>query len=169
MSLINTTSNYGGRQPNNTAYIKQFVTGVNNLVTWVYSTTSVPNQKTITPSDPAASVLVQNDLIVFGNINTPSDLSMKENILTLDPDFCNKIMELEAKQYNYINDSNKKTHYGFIAQEVESLFPHLVNELQVNEGEPSIKTINYVEFVPLLLLKIQSMQKDIDELKKNNL
>jgi len=168
MSLLNTTSNYGGRQPNNTAYIKQFVSGVNNLVTWIYNTTSVPNQKTITPADPAASVLVQNDLIVFGNINTPSDVSIKENIVNLDPDFCNKIMELEPKQYNYINKS-EKTHYGFVAQELETLFPHLVNDLQLKESEPSIKTINYVEFIPLLLLKIQSMQKDIDELKKNNL
>jgi len=165
MSLLNTTSNYGGKQPNNTAYIKQFVNGVNNLVTWIYNTTSVPNQKTITPADPAASVLVQNDLIVFGNINTPSDVSIKENIVNLDPDFCNKIMELEPKQYNYI-DKSEKTHYGFVAQELESLFPHLVNDMQLKENEPSIKTINYVEFIPLLLLKIQSMQKDIDELKK---
>ena len=169
MSVINTTANYGGRQANNSAYIKQFVTGVNNLVTWIYNTTSVPNQKTITPSDPAVSVLVQNDLIVFGNLNTPSDLSIKENILDLDPNLCNKIMELEAKQYNYINDSDKKKHYGFIAQDVEISFPHLVNELQINENEPSIKTINYIEFIPVLLLKIQSLQKDIDELKKNNL
>jgi glucose-6-phosphate isomerase len=168
MSVINTTSNYGGKQANNSAYIKQFVTGVNNLVTWIYNTTSVPNLKTITPSDPAVSVLVQNDLIVFGNITTPSDLSIKENIHELDPDFCNKIMELEPKQYNYI-DKSDKIHYGFIAQEMETLFPHLVNELQVNEDEPSIKTINYMEFIPVLLLKIQSMQKDIDELKKNNL
>jgi hypothetical protein len=168
MSLVSTTSNYGGRQPNNTAYIKQFVSGVNNLVTWVYNTTSVPNKKTITPSDPAASVLVQNDLIVFGNINTPSDASIKENIVDLDPNFCNKIMELEPKQYNYI-DKSEKTHYGFVAQELETLFPHLVNDIHIKEGEPSIKTINYVEFIPVLLLKIQSMQKDIDELKKNNL
>ena len=168
MSLLSTTSNYGGRQPSNTTYIKQFVTGVNNLVTWVYNSTSVPNQKTITPSDPAASVLVQNDLIVFGNINTPSDASIKENIVDLDPDFCNKIMELEPKQYNYI-DKSEKTHYGFIAQDLESLFPNLINEFKTDENEPSIKTINYLELIPLLLLKIQSMQKDIVELKKNNL
>jgi hypothetical protein len=168
MSSISTISNYGGKQPNNTAYIKQFVTSVNNLVTWVYNTTSVPNVKTITPSDPAVSVLIQNDLIVYGSINTPSDETIKENIVPLEAEFCNKIMQLEPKQYNYV-DSSEKTHYGFIAQELETLFPNLVNELQVKEGEPAIKVVNYIEFIPLLLGKIQSMQKDIDELKKNNL
>jgi hypothetical protein len=167
MSIISSISNYGGKQPNNTAYVKQFVTSVNNLVTWIYNTKSVSNNKTITPGDPYANVLIQNDLIVNGSINTPSDISLKKNIYDLDIDFCNKIMQLHPKQYNYI-DNPEKTHYGFIAQELENLLPNLVNNIDMTNNY-SIKTINYIEFIPLLLLKIQSMQKDIDELQKNNL
>jgi hypothetical protein len=57
-------------------------------------------------------------------------------------------------------------HYGFIAQEVEEHFPALVNTVSttVNDEEVTIKSVNYLEMVPLLLLKTKDLQKQIDSL-----
>ena len=56
---------------------------------------------------------------------------------------------------------------------MEVLFPNLVSEINApatdeENGEETIqtiKTINYLELVPILLLKIQDMQKQIDDMK----
>ena len=54
-------------------------------------------------------------------------------------------------------------HFGFIAQDVEKEFPSLVST--DNEG---MKSINYLEMIPLLLHKINDLERKIDELKNNN-
>ena len=46
-----------------------------------------------------------------------------------------------------------------MAQDLERKFPNLVIDVD------NIKTINYLEILPLLLLKVQTMQKELDELK----
>jgi hypothetical protein len=73
---------------------------------------------------------------------------------------------LVPKKYTYKDDQKKKLHYGFIAQEVEEYFPALVNTVSttVNDEEVTIKSVNYLEMVPLLLLKIKDLQKQIDSL-----
>jgi hypothetical protein len=54
----------------------------------------------------------------------------------------------------------KTSHYGFLAQDVEKLYPTLVNDNVLG-----YKTVNYIEFIPLLVSKIQDMQNEIDKLK----
>lgn len=168
MSLISTISNYGGKQPNNTAYVKQFVSGISGLVNWILNSTSIPNIKIITPSDPTADVLIQNNLIVLGSMETSNDDAVKKNVSSIDTAFCDKLMELEPKMYNHAFAPNDK-HFGFLSADFEKLLPDLVGRYQMKQGEPFVKSINFIEVIPLLLLKIQNMQKDIDELKKNNL
>jgi len=169
MSLISSISNYGGKQPNNTAYVKQFVSSVGNFATWIYSSSYNQNRdiKTITPTDSFVDVLVKNDLIVLGSIKTALNDEGKENISAIDPSICDNLILLEPKQYNYTYNSNEK-HFGFLEKDIQELFPNLINNFQIKQGEPFTKTIDYIELIPLLLLKIQSMQKEIDELKKNN-
>jgi hypothetical protein len=168
MSTISTIPNYGGKQPNNSTYVKQFVQTFNNIASWIYDKTTT-SQKTISPADSSANVLIQNNLtvngIITGTIVTPSDISLKENIVHLDAELTDKLMRLVPVQYNY-KEAPDKIHYGFIAQETENLFPELTTN--INEEE-RLKAINYLEFIPLLLLQIQDMQKEIAILKKNNL
>jgi hypothetical protein len=38
----------------------------------------------------------------------------------------------------------------------------------VKDSDFGYKTINYLELIPLLVLKINAMQKEIDELKEKN-
>jgi hypothetical protein len=130
------------------------------------STTSI----TSTPS--TLSVYMPKDLYVagtiYGTVVAPSDVTVKENIrdLSLEVDF-NKLLELEPKQYTYKDDLEHKIHYGLIAQDVEKIYPELIYSIQGDTDEsPTLKSVNYVEMIPLLLLKIQDLQKQVDELKK---
>ena len=156
------TANYGGKQPDKSTYIKQFVSTASGYASWIYK--RIGNVLFITTATPS-SVLIQKDLVVNGAINNPSDIKLKENIETIRNSEYDKILQVKAKKYNYKEDENKKMRYGVIAQEIEQIFPHLVSELIEDDGTIT-KTVNYIDMIPLLLCKIQKMQKEIDELKE---
>jgi multimeric flavodoxin WrbA len=161
MSLIGTVANYGGRQPSNTQGIKQFVLGSgDNIVPWTYK--RVENRAAyITPVDKNKPVLIDNDLYVTGSIFNPSDVILKENILKINNLKSDLILNLESVEFTFKNDVKQQLHYGFIAQDVEKIYPELVDK-----SELGFKTINYIELIPLLVTKIQDQQNQIDELKR---
>ena len=76
-------------------------------------------------------------------------------------------MNLKANKFTYKNDPLKQEHYGFIAQEFEKEYPELIS-IKPDNNLNNIKAINYLEIVPLLVNKIQMMQKEIDELKNHD-
>ena len=156
------TANYGGKQPDNSTYIKQFNSTASGYAYWIYK--KISNIQFITTTS-ASSVLIQKDLVVNGAINNSSDIKLKENIEDIKDDEYNEILKVRAKKYNYINDENKKLRYGVIAQELENFFPHLVSEIIEDDGSVT-KSVNYIDMIPILLCKIQKMQKEIDELKE---
>ena len=166
MSGNSVVSNYGGRQPNNSSYIKQFSSAPSGFVNWIYKTIS--GIKYITPASNN-SVYLPKDLIVVGSINSPSDVSLKENINELTDDFCNNILNIKPKKYNFTNDENKKERYGIIAQELEEYFPELITNTGIEDTDNSvklIKSVNYLELIPIMIVKMKNMQNEIDELKK---
>jgi Chaperone of endosialidase len=158
-------ANYGGKSPPISAYQKFFNYG-NNTLTWNYSTTN--SQLLLKPVNPKATVYINGDLIVGGSLNNPSDFHLKDNIEDLSLCLTDNLMKLTPKKYTYKDDTKQKTHFGLIAQEVESFFPNLVNTVstQIADEEFTIKSVNYLEIIPLLLLKIKDLQTQIDELKK---
>ena len=156
------TANYGGKQPDNSTYIKQFNSTSTGYANWIYK--KISNIQFITTTS-ATSVLIQKDLVVNGAINNSSDVKLKENIEDIKDDEYNEILNVKAKKYNYINDENKKIRYGVIAQELENFFPHLVSEIIEDDGSVT-KSVNYIDMIPILLCKIQKMQAEIDELKE---
>lgn len=158
MSGIYSTSSYGGKQPDNTAYIKQFITTVSGYANWIYKT--INSVKYITPASPEANVYLPKDLFVAGTITSPSDRELKENIKELDDSFCDRLIDVEPVQYSYKNDVDRRVRYGMIAQDLESCFPELVIT-----GD-AYKSINYIELIPIMLGKMKSMQRQIDELSR---
>ena len=77
------------------------------------------------------------------------------------------VSQLKPMKYNYIYDYAKKPHFGLVAQEVQKLAPHLVGEIQdANVSDSAIKTVNYIELIPVLLAKINMMQDEINKLKE---
>jgi len=158
------TPNYGGRQPNNTSYIKQFSIEVTGYASWIYKTIS--NIKYITPATND-NVYLPKDLFVAGSINSPSDISLKENVCNLTDEFCDNILNLIPKKYNFINDENKKERYGIIAQELEEFFPELITNIEIEDTDNTIKlikSVNYLELIPIMIVKMKDMQNEIDKL-----
>ena len=147
-------------------YWNSITTNVGDTV----GTTSVETPYLTPPINSLYNVYIPNDLYVggtiYGTVVAPSDEKLKENVAPLEHeyDFTDKIMQLQPKSYRYISDSTQKIHYGLIAQEVEKVFPELVYEhIDPNTSE-STKAVNYVEMIPILLLKIKDMQTQIDHL-----
>ena len=160
-------ANYGGRQPNNTAYIKQFVNGTTpNL--WkniLYTPSGGTPTQVLTPTSPVyGSVYITGDLYVDGNIVNPSDVFLKDNISLINEERTNKLLNIKASSFTFKDDPYRKIHYGFIAQDFENEFPELIS-VKPDSKYNNLKAINYLEIIPLLVDKIQMMQKEIDELK----
>jgi hypothetical protein len=107
---------------------------------------------------------VYNDLIVGGSISNPSDINLKKDIEEIPLNLANKLIEAVPKQYIFKKDIDNQLHYGFIAQELEELMPTLVQDI-TTPIDGKIKSVNYIEMIPLLLLKIKDLQQQIDELK----
>jgi hypothetical protein len=162
-----TEANYNGKQPNNTAYIKNFTYGVPaNL--WKVMDYIKPNgmkETVITPSSTKfESLYIPGNLFVDGSIINPSDANLKKNINLLNVEITEKLMKLKPSSFEFKDDPVSQIHYGFLAGEFENEYPELVHT-KPDQKYHKIKSINYLEIIPLLVHKIQKMQEEIDELK----
>ena len=160
-------ANYNGKQPNNTAYIKYFTNGmpINLWKVIPYRKSDYSIESTITTSSlKTPNLYIHGDLTVDGNIVNPSDINLKQNIESINIDTTNKIMDLKPSSFTFKNDASNNIHYGFIAQEFENEYPELIH-IKPDLNYSNIKGINYLEIIPLLVNKIQLMQKEIDMLK----
>ena len=83
-----------------------------------------------------------------------SDSSLKKNILTLEGAL-DKVMQLRGVRYDWLADEEAtgSAHIGFIAQEVEAIFPEFVDA-----GASGIKGVSYGAFTPVLLQAIKEQQ-----------
>jgi hypothetical protein len=180
MSYTSSTSNYGGSVSDRNQTIKRFIVGTpRNLAIWkntsynssqaIIGSGAFPplNKIVLTPvvsksfSNNDIPVYISTDLYVsgtiYGTIATPSDQKLKDNIQSISEIKTQNLKNLEPKEFSY-NGNNGKKHYGFIAQDIEKIYPELVN------NNNTYKTINYIEIIPILVSKINRMQKEIDEL-----
>ena len=142
----------------NPNFIKQFDSSFSRFVSWVHKT--VNGVSYITTVDQTKDILVPKNLFVVGSINNPSDIALKDNITPIqNPDL---LFEIEPKQYTFLTD--EKLHYGIIAQDLEALFPNLVSTIVLDDAQ--VKTINYIELIPLLIYQIKELKQETDYLKK---
>jgi len=118
------------------------------------------------PSQTSSSITCSYDTTFTGNVTVngtftnPSDAQLKTNIQDIPSVESDKVMDLSPITYQRKSDSTNAKHYGLIAQDVEHIFPELVQE----NDDLSCKTINYLELIPLMISKMQKMQMQIDEL-----
>ena len=131
-----TLNNYGGKYPNNTQNVKQFYTGTPGQI-WTFKPNAVTVNgvvnNVIVPTTKT-DVLIQKDLIVEGAILNPSDITLKKNVKEL---VNNEILNLSPVEFNFKSDESQKKHFGFIAQEMEKIFPDLVSNERLG-----YKTVN---------------------------
>ena len=154
-----------GKQGTKKSYIKTYPSLMPPIPLFFYQ--NINNVTYITPINPNIDVLFKKNLIVngtiYGTLSTPSDARLKQNITSVDTSISNKILDLSPKQYTYINNPNDTIHYGLLAQDVELVYPSLVK----NDGNENIKSVNYIELIPLLIDQVKSLQRQIDEIKNN--
>jgi hypothetical protein len=161
-------ANYNGRQPNNTSYIKTFVSDkrMNLWKTASYLKTDGSTESVITPSSTKFDNLyIPGDIIYDGSLISASDINLKKDVNLIKVDTTEKLMNLKANSFIFKDDSSNHIHYGFIAQDLENEFPELVQNKPNKMYNNNLKSVNYLEIIPLLVHKIQLMQKEIDELK----
>lgn len=115
------------------------------------------------------------DVTVTGNFDNPSDMRLKRNITPLEQNVLNKVLNLNPVSFEFKTDEYsfiklpEGTHTGFIAQEIELLFPELVNvekHPDSNNEAFTFKGVNYLEIIPLLTKAIQAQQVIIEDQKK---
>jgi hypothetical protein len=113
---------------------------------------------------------------VTGNLTFPSDQRLKENIKPVES-MLDKIMQLKPSLYNYKKEYQgvnlaSGTQMGFIAQEMEKVFPQLVSIIPDKNIDGSkiadYKSINYIGLIPVLTKAIQEQQKTIADVKQEN-
>jgi hypothetical protein len=77
---------------------------------------------------------------------------------------------LRPVSYFRKNDSNKKTEYGFIAQELEEAFMKAgdANNAVISKDDAGMYGVRYSDFISISVKAIQEQQEQIEELKKAN-
>jgi len=119
------------------------------------------NNTTVTLKDVNSDLYLEKNIIVKGILQNPSDINLKTNIKNITKKEANLLNMLHPVTFEYIDDVDKHSHYGLIAQDVEKYYPDLVkSNLSCN-----YKSVNYVELIPLLIAKIQKLEEDINILK----
>uniref|UniRef100_UPI0035153038 tail fiber domain-containing protein n=1 Tax=Ekhidna sp. TaxID=2608089 RepID=UPI0035153038 len=93
-----------------------------------------------------------------GTFSVSSDRRLKENIELLQ-NTLSKLDKLGGYNYNYKADEDKKKQIGVIAQELEIVYPELVQT-----DERGFKMVNYQGLIPVLIEAIKEQQAEITRL-----
>ena len=124
-----------------------------------------------------------NGTLYYVTQQATSDARLKTNISDIKKDALKKVEALHPVQFQWkqvedvvIEDTVviktphfsedidfDKKHYGLLAQDVQKLFPELVEE----KGDGYL-SVNYMELIPLLIQSVQELSAEIEELKKQN-
>jgi hypothetical protein len=107
---------------------------------------------------------VQNTNNSYGAI---SDAKLKENIVDATPKLAG-LMQVKVRNYNLIGSDKKQL--GVVAQELEQVFPAMVDEsfdmdTDGNNLSTTTKSVKYSVFVPMLIKAMQEQQAIIESLK----
>jgi hypothetical protein len=100
----------------------------------------------------------------YGSI---SDEKLKENIVDATPKL-EKLKQVRIVNFNFINDNQRQI--GVIAQELENIFPSMVEESPDKDEDgkdlnTTTKQVKYSVFVPILIKALQEQQTKIEQLE----
>lgn len=104
-----------------------------------------------------------------GGYTAVSDRRLKKDIAVMEP-ILDKIMSLTPSRYHYIRDKSQTNCIGFIAQDLNTQFPELVDSIPVYDSTTRTNTdwygINYSGLGVIAIKAIQEQQKLIVDLQK---
>ena len=109
-------------------------------------------------------VLIYSNITVSGTVTAAafvatSDYRVKDNVKEIDENYT--IDNLRPVHYD--NQLTRKHDIGFIAHEVQEIFPFLVNGLK--DG-PQNQSLNYIGLIGLLVKEIQELKDTVTKLEK---
>lgn len=104
---------------------------------------------------------IQNTNNSYGAL---SDVKLKENIIDATPKL-DKLNQVRVVNYNLKGDELKQI--GVIAQELEQVFPSIVEDIATkdengNDLETTTKSVKYSVFVPILIKAIQELNAKVE-------
>lgn len=99
-----------------------------------------------------------------------SDVKLKENIVDATPKL-SALQNVRIVNYNRIGSEEKEL--GVIAQELEQVFPalvetHIDRDAENNDLGTTTKSVKYSVFVPMLIKAIQELKADFDAYKASH-
>jgi len=103
---------------------------------------------------------------VNNSYGATSDSKLKENIVDATPKL-DDLLKVKIRNYNFIDDENKLKQIGVVAQEIEQVFPGIVEEVPDRDEEGNLngevtKSVKYSVFVPMLVKAIQELKAIVD-------
>ena len=180
MSIISTTSNYGGKITDFQQNVKQFVISGPSQAIWIYK--RLTNGLLVqTPANQKYPVLINSDLIITGSLYNTSDERLKQDIQPIDSAL-DKVLQLRGVTYkpNSIAESlgyTKQNEVGVIAQDVQKVLPEAVKPApfdimlfegtEISRSGENYMTVQYEKIIPLLIEAIKDLNNQIKELKES--
>jgi hypothetical protein len=116
------------------------------------------------------------NIAIFGNGNVQntnnsygaiSDIKLKENIVDATPKL-EQLNRVRVVNFN-LKSSPEQKQLGVIAQELENIFPGMVDEINDRDADGNVletktKSVKYSVFVPMLIKAMQEQQAIIETL-----
>ncbi|HDY89984.1 MAG TPA: tail fiber domain-containing protein [bacterium] len=107
-----------------------------------------------------SSIRYDNNDISFGAV---SDVRLKENIRDYNIDGLSIINQMQYRSFNWKRDSAKQESRGWVADEVEKIFPEMV----VTDKESGYKMILRERLIPVMMSAIKELNEKIKKLESN--
>lgn len=113
-------------------------------------------------ASPSHALHVSGDIAHEGSVISVSDARLKKNVRGIDNPL--RVIEaLRGVRYERTDEASDATQIGVIAQEVETVLPELVQELDPKSGT---KGVNYIGLIPVLIEALKQQQATIDSLSE---
>lgn len=132
-------------------------------------------------SSAVRCIIYSNGNIVNANnsYGSISDAKLKENVVDASPKL-DDLLQVKIRNFNYIGDDKKQL--GVVAQELEEVFPSMIDESpdfeeqEVIDEEGNVttervdlgtttKSVKYSVFVPMLIKAIQELNAKVEQLE----
>ena len=111
-------------------------------------------------ANPSEKLHVSGNILATGNINSNSDIKLKTNIKTLTNSL-DKVLQMRGVEFDRI-DIDGKHQSGFIAQELEEIYPELVSE------NNDIKSVAYGNITAILVEALKELKERVEVLEQNS-
>ena len=128
----------------------------------VSGNTNIGGRLVVTGNSTYSGDLTVTGTSTAAHFDNVSDRSLKANVhpLELSSYLLGLFDQLTPVSFNWITDNTRS--FGLIAQDVEKIIPEIVRD-----QENGIKTISYIELIPILMIKLRELENKIEILSSN--